>query len=115
MLEHIKENICPTCGEKRIEIDTKYSQHTNGHWNETRKFKCGYMLHYSPNYIRVEVKEHCKESEECKRETNIYIMKRLKGSMNIIDGYNLMVDEIVKFLRKTCTKHCGVDYDTLRW
>lgn len=59
-LQHIKEDVCPTCGSSVVGI-TKDRQHTNGDWNESVKFECGLFIEYSPNYRRQFFRLHCKE------------------------------------------------------
>ncbi len=57
-LEHIKIEVCPDCGAKPIR-EEKDRQHTNGHWNESRRFACGADLSYSPNFKSIKVETEC--------------------------------------------------------
>lgn len=54
ILDHIKNVTCPTCGAG-MESEGRGQQHTNGHWNERREFSCGLKLHFSPNFMQVEL------------------------------------------------------------
>lgn len=57
-LTKIKDETCPLCNGLAI-VDKKENQHTNGLWNETRIFSCGYHLKFSPNYMTVSVVSSC--------------------------------------------------------
>lgn len=52
MLTRIEAVKCADCGAD-IVSESKDQQHTNGHWNEHRKFSCGGVLHFSPNFMKV--------------------------------------------------------------
>ena len=57
-LIHIKEEKCPICGAIITEEIT-HNKHTNGLWNERRKFKCGHILAFSANGRQVRTSKHC--------------------------------------------------------
>lgn len=61
--ENIKDNKCPVCGTYPVEYKI-WSQHTNKEWNESVKFACGCVLHYSPNYGEVLVNISCPRAHE---------------------------------------------------
>ena len=62
-LDKIKFKTCPECGAGAVS-SRQEKKHVNGHWNEYRKFECGLNLHFSPNFMRIEVEEPCKNSKE---------------------------------------------------
>jgi predicted RNA-binding Zn-ribbon protein involved in translation (DUF1610 family) len=64
-LQHIKAEACPDCGAVAIR-ETKDHQHCNGDWNESRMFKCGAELVYSPNFREVSQTRQCPENPEYK-------------------------------------------------
>ncbi len=57
-LEHITHKICPTCGSHAIS-EEKDNQHCSGEWNESRRFKCGCIVKYSPNFRSESVSSEC--------------------------------------------------------
>ncbi len=59
-LLHIATEKCPDC-PSRVTLETQHNQHTNGHWNETRKFACGFEVAYSPNSLRESTTAECKK------------------------------------------------------
>lgn len=58
MLENLKYTCCPCC-QAAIRKMVKESLHCNGHWNETMEFECGCEYHWSPNFMREELKRPC--------------------------------------------------------
>ena len=60
-LLNIKEEVCPTCKARAVK-ETQDNQHTNGHWSETRTFKCGCKIAFSPNFMRSAVRYPCPNS-----------------------------------------------------
>lgn len=53
LLRQIATIKCPHCGCSEVVKESSEKQHTNGDWNEHRDFRCGYKLHYIPNFKRV--------------------------------------------------------------
>lgn len=49
MLSQIKTEACPNCKAK-IREDKRWNQHCTGHWNESRRFDCGAVLSFCPNF-----------------------------------------------------------------
>lgn len=56
----IKTFECPHCGSTTVSEQRKWARHSSGEWNELLSFTCGYSLHYSPNFDRVEENGQCK-------------------------------------------------------
>lgn len=72
MLEKLKDiKICPDCKCKKIESFRKYSLHSNGHWNEEIKFECGYIIQFSPNFMKNVVTGECQKSLVALKRTSI--------------------------------------------
>ena len=68
ILKEITTTSCPECGCKSVEQYTVKSLHTNGHWNESIKFTCGYNETFSPNFMKVIVDAgSCLWSEKSKQ------------------------------------------------
>jgi hypothetical protein len=87
MIEKISELMCPYCKCARIESEKKESQHTNGTWNEYREFKCGLILHHSPNYLKVFVKQECKKTDQYneKFDKRCVAFKKIKNYISKLD------------------------------
>lgn len=62
-MHHLKDEVCYECGSRTVVL-TQTDQHTNGMWNETRKYACGLHLRFSPNFKRVETLERCPNDQE---------------------------------------------------
>jgi hypothetical protein len=92
ILEHIKTKVCRECGAPVI-AETKDLQHTNGQWNESRTFKCGAIIEYSPNF------KSERDSTKCPRSPRA-ITKQMKRHISIqrLEKYikKLDVDESFK-------------------
>lgn len=54
MIQQIAALRCPTC-KAGVRSESRSNKHTNGYWNEDRIFTCGLHLHFSPNFMRVEL------------------------------------------------------------
>lgn len=65
-LEHIKEEVCPDCGEGP-EREEKRNRHANGMWNEQRKFSCGCIISFSPSFGECRASIPCPNSPEEKK------------------------------------------------
>lgn len=57
-LKHLKYTSCPTCGA-RVISEHQTHQHCNGQWFEEQHFKCGFEVHYMPNFSREEIRICC--------------------------------------------------------
>lgn len=73
MTEHITHTTCPDCGAVMIS-ETKNNKHSNGHWNEEVKFKCGAVFKFSPNFMSVTKSNPCSETDEAKEIKNKRIL-----------------------------------------
>mgnify|MGYP000653837852 CR=1 FL=1 len=62
-LNHITQNACSQCRREPV-AETKDNQHTNGEWNESRRFECGASITYSPNFRVEQVVVACPHSQE---------------------------------------------------
>lgn len=89
-LKDIKEESCPVCGCRKVEMERSDHQHCNGHWNEYRYFACGLHLYFCPNFMRVEVTQRCsKDPEQIE-----FLQKQEKAKRKLIDCIaRLDVDE----------------------
>jgi hypothetical protein len=69
-LDKINITACPDCGCKRIRKAVKENQHTNGHWNESVEFTCGFTIAFSPNFVSHGVHESkpCEDTIEHKEK-----------------------------------------------
>lgn len=70
-LQFIDVTECPDCNcseiiEESVEtgFDGKIREHTMGGRWEHRKFACGYMVKYTPNFSRCETEKKCPRNEE---------------------------------------------------
>lgn len=77
-MHHLKDEQCYECGSRTVGL-TQTDQHTNGMWNETRKYACGLHLRFSPNFKRVETIDRCPKDQE---EQQMHA-KRLKAKNTI--------------------------------
>lgn len=57
-LTHILEEVCPICGSEPVQ-ESRKNRHTNGHYNESRKFSCGLEIVFSTNFMRTEHSQYC--------------------------------------------------------
>ena len=69
-LNEQEHGTCPVCHAERDSV-TQDSKHCNGEWNERIRYKCGCVVHYSPNFMQVETEAQCPRSpgEEAKRKS----------------------------------------------
>jgi predicted RNA-binding Zn-ribbon protein involved in translation (DUF1610 family) len=83
---HIKDEVCPQCGSAMVG-ESRGNRHTNGNWNEYRRFDCGLRLHYSPNFDRVELEvingqygpEDTKFGSMCKKDPRLAKHRTARG------------------------------------
>lgn len=59
LMKKIVTHKCPHCGCVEIVEESSKNLHTNGDWNEYRVFRCGYKLHYIPNFKQVFEEGEC--------------------------------------------------------
>lgn len=90
MLKKITQTLC-ACGAG-IEQESRERQHSNGNWNEFRKFKCGLTLTYSPNFDKLELANKCRHSkeakaQEAKRERALESTNKHINSLNVDAAY----------------------------
>ena len=90
-LKLIKDKVCPTCGE-RVVSESIRSYHCNGQGFESRTFKCGCELNWSPNGERLEVAKGCPNSKE-EKERKSRIEKVMAEIALIIDKSDLTEKE----------------------
>ena len=62
-LKHIEAGVCPVCGARAVK-EEQTSVHSNGLTNEYRAFACGCVLHFSPNFNKVETDNNCPNTSE---------------------------------------------------
>lgn len=88
-LTQIKEEYCSDCGS-RVVAESQDRQHTNGHYNESRRYACGKEVAFSPNFMKVEVENPCPKSSKERAIKE----KRKRASKKIIDMVNkLKIDK----------------------
>lgn len=92
MTEHITHTTCPDCGAVIIS-EMQHNRHSNGHWNEEVKFKCGSVFRFSPNFMSVTKYKPCSETDEAKEIKTKRLLAREK-TIKYIRG--LDVDEAFK-------------------
>jgi len=90
-LEKIKDEKCNICGAIAVS-ETRDHQHCDGNWNETRKFKCGNSISYSPNFNRVEWANTCESDPVLIKKSE----KRLKAKEKLVK-YISKIDVDEKF------------------
>lgn len=67
MLDKLKNTTsCHGCGCKEITESRQFNKHSNGHWNESVQFRCGYKAQFSPNFMRIIDESECEQSPEHK-------------------------------------------------
>ncbi len=87
-LNNINQDSCE-CGS-RVVSETKEHQHSNGEYNESRRFECGAVLRWSPNFRSL---HNCEECPNSKKQTTISD-KRTKAKEKAINYIGkLDVDE----------------------
>lgn len=101
-LEHIHIETCPDCGAKPTR-ETKDRQHTNGHWNESRTFKCGMELDYSPNFKSIKVSRECPDNPNRKaflaaRQTTLDNVRKLVAKQKCDDDFKQRILNDLQYL-----------------
>lgn len=94
IMEHITEHRCFFCNAVMVE-EKRCSLHTNGHWNEYRTFRCGRRIHFSPNFMRVEIEQEC--PKEPKEKTRLEIKADSATLLEIIE-YHAPAALVRKFM-----------------
>jgi hypothetical protein len=91
-LDNIKEEVCSECGAETIG-ETKTTKHCNGHFDESRRFNCGRVLKFSPNFMVTDTTTECPNNEEV-----IKFKQRRKDAKEKLSKYinSLDVDEVFK-------------------
>lgn len=86
-LQDIKQVSCPDCGCTDVVSERRENCHINGHWNEYKKFSCGFEYHFSPNHMKALKERECTKSstfvarEEKRKEAH----RKLKNYINKLD------------------------------
>lgn len=86
LLNMIHETSCPICSSPITE-ERREHRHCNGYYNEYRKFECGCVLHFSPNYMKVIEDKICpnEEEEKIKRKKRQIATEKLKKYIEKLD------------------------------
>lgn len=63
----IPHNLCPHCAAA-VDSQSFGFLHCNGQWDEYVVYRCGYKLHWSPNYEQLLVEEKCPSTAEGKED-----------------------------------------------
>lgn len=50
---------CLKCGNNSVKETRRWSQHCNGHWNESVEFQCGARYEFTPNFMCVGLAKVC--------------------------------------------------------
>jgi hypothetical protein len=93
-LEDIKDEVCPICGSEAI-YEQKKLKHSNGHWNESRRFACGAQIDFIPNFMRSELSK----LYQCKNDPDyIEMLSKRKKAKKSLQSYieELDVDDDFK-------------------
>lgn len=90
-LQFIKQATCPKCGaspsmESVKTCDGVISRHCNGETWETRKFACGYMIEWIPNYKSAQEYDLCEKSQAYK--------EKLRKRKDALEAMNTFIDNI---------------------
>lgn len=67
-LELIKDEVCPTCKSSTVQ-ESCYSKHCNGEGFEKRKFACGCVLSWCPNFSKLVTDVKCPKDPEMLKRT----------------------------------------------
>lgn len=83
-LQELKYESCPVCGSI-VTMEQRSHEHSNGHWNEEIKFKCGCEIRFSPNFMQKQILHQCpkhpneilktEKRNNASRKLEKYIMK----------------------------------------
>jgi hypothetical protein len=102
MLQEITHKTCPGCGADMKEEGRK-DKHTNGHYNEWRRFKCGAVIRWSPNFTAEHNNTLCPKSGagkaiadrrlKAKDKLNTYV-----GKMDVDEAFKARVRESYRYL-----------------
>ena len=101
VIGHVQKDKCPTCGWE-VKERRQYDLHTCGQWNKIVQFKCGYKVHYSPNFGKEYVERECINTPRTKllvskRED---AMKRLIShieNMDVDDEFRESISKSIKY------------------
>lgn len=66
-LQHLREETCSHCKAETTAMEQN-NRHCNGHWNESRTYRCGHKLTFSPNYMAIKVSNECPRTEKTKAQ-----------------------------------------------
>lgn len=105
MLEHITHKTCPDCGGS-ISSESRSHQHSNGHWNEIRVFKCGAKFEFSPNFMIVTQTSPCANTDDSKRQRFARLESKRKLDEFIA---NLDTDSEFKTRLRGCLSYVNFD------
>jgi hypothetical protein len=92
-LIHIQQETCAECGARAVE-QYQDRQHTNGQWNEARRFACGAKIEHNPNAAQTFMARVCPHAESEKRKVEARNMAKAKLQNSLIP--NLDCDEQYK-------------------
>jgi len=86
-MNDIKTTKCPSCGCTDVKSELKENQHVNGHWNEHREFKCGFKIHFVPNFMSEREEDPCEKGPLYKKA-----MDRRYAAINKLEKYIARLD-----------------------
>ncbi len=85
-LDHINQENCHHCGAKATHEYKSEKMHCNGTSEETRRFACGCVLRYLPNFEEVTETNECERSERYKKKESLMVDR---------------VERTIRYMRKT--------------
>lgn len=97
-LKHIKDEVCPHCGAQAVSEYKSERMHSNGTSEETRRFSCGCVLRYSPNFQEVTETEKCEESEIYKKKQSLMLERERKVMMYMKRNLKMTESEIKELI-----------------
>lgn len=85
-LNNINQETCHHCGAQAVSEYKSEKMHCNGTSEETRRFACGCVLRYSPNFQEVTETNECEKSQRFKEKETLKLER---------------VDRTIRYMRKT--------------
>ena len=85
-LVHLKKDNCSVCGAVTTE-ESQTGRHTNGQWFERKRYKCGHVIEWSPNFSKQMTIQECPkhEDEMEKQELRRNAKERLQRYIDRLD------------------------------
>lgn len=102
ILKLIQDTNCPVC-KSHVVAESCEHVHCNGEGFEVRKFKCGCVLRWSPNFSRLEVESPCPKSpnEITRREKEINALRQVEeliGKLDVSESWKARAKQHLKYI-----------------